>query len=806
MPRSNPCRMSTDSRAALDFGTLKQMVSCFAQSPAGRWAADRLAPLSSRAQIERELKLTAECLQLLDLGCGIHFQDLVDLTVSFEKASVAELALDPGEILQIERLLECVQATKRSLALFAKETPTAAGIAASLPQVERLLSSLQGKIAPSGEVEDDASPVLKRIRHEVNTLRSRLYRALGRILERHSSSHAIQDDVITLRNERFVIPIRVENRRELPGVVHGTSSSGATLFLEPLETLELNNDLVRLKERAEEEIRNILRNLTAQIRECLPHLRAAVETLGYLDFSFAKARFSREFRCILPAVNDEGVLALLDARHPILERSLAAQGKEVVPISVELEKRRHILVISGPNTGGKTVALKTVGLLTLMALAGLPVPAASANVCVLKEVFTDIGDRQSIAENLSTFSSHLVNIREILETASAPALVLMDELGTGTDPEEGSALGVAIVERLRSKGVLAVVTTHHNGLKMYASTTPGVGNASVEFDEASLQPTFRLIHGLPGNSSGIDIARRLGLDEALVSHARQLISDEHRQVAQFSQSLREQVDRNARLHSQLEEELGALKRRTSELEVKSARAEAQRQRDLELARQQLFAGFEAESRKLLSEVRDKYLAVRARREIEKKGSQLREAANRGLASVREAQPHEPGEISTLSATSTPILVGSKVHVKRFGQEGTVIAAHGEGQWEVVVGNFKCVVAAAELSPTGAPVPVQERPSRSLARITVQMNSPELQSNEINLVGCTVDEAIHRVDKFLDSAFLAAVSQVRLIHGTGMGVLRRALSEWLSNQPYVDKFYPAESGQGGNGVTVVSLKA
>jgi DNA mismatch repair protein MutS2 len=380
----------------------------------------------------------------------------------------------------------------------------------------------------------------------------------------------------------------------------------------------------------------------------------------------------------------------------------------------------------------------------------------------------------------------------------------MDELGTGTDPEEGSALGVAIVERLRSKGVLAVVTTHHNGLKMYATTTPGVANASVEFDNATLRPTFRLIHGVPGNSSGIDIAGRLGLDEGLVSHARELVSQEHQRVEQFSRHLREQMDENTKLRAQLEEELRSLRTRTEELESKSARAETQRQRELELARQQAFEGFERESRKLLNEVQDKYLSVRARRELEKKGAQLREVVNRELAAVANVQLS--GSKSGSALQVVPILVGSRVQVKRFGQEGTVIAAHGEGQWEVVVGNFKCVVDAKELSPTGGAAGVQDRPGHSGARVTVQMNSPELQSNEINLVGCTVDEAIHRVDKFLDSAFLAAVSQVRLIHGTGMGVLRRALSEWLSNQPYVDKFHPAETGQGGNGVTVVSLKA
>ena len=796
--------MSIDSLAALDFGTLKQIVSRFAQSPAGRRAVDNLVPLSSKALIRRELEITTECRQLLESGRTAQFQELVDYAAIFDKLAVAELALEPQEILNIERLLECTEATRKSLGALVHEAPATSEVGRSLPEVRNLLSSVKGKIAPNGEIEDHASPLLKRIRNEINILRNRLYQALGKILERHSSSHAIQDEVITLRNERFVIPVRVENRKELPGVVHGTSSSGATLFLEPLETLELNNELVRLKERAQEEIQNILRNLTAQIRERLADLRSAVETLGYLDFSFAKARFSREFRCVIPEVNDEGVLAITDGRHPTLERTLAAQQKNVVPISVKLDSQRHTLVISGPNTGGKTVALKTVGLLTVMALSGLPVPAASANVCVLKEVFTDIGDRQSIEENLSTFSSHLVNIREILETVSPPALVLMDELGTGTDPEEGSALGVAIVERLRSKGVLAVVTTHHNGLKMYATTTPGVANASVEFDNVTLQPTFRLIHGVPGNSSGIDIARRLGLDEVLVSHARQLVSREHQHVAQFSRHLREQMDQNTRLREELQEELRSISMRTAELESKAARAETQRQRELELARQQAFEGFEKESRKLLNEVRDKYLSVRARRELEKKGAQLREVVNRELAAVAEVEPKESGNGSAQKLG--PVLVGSKVQVKRFGQEGTVVAAHGEGQWEVVVGNFKCVVDAKELSPTGASVAVHDRPAQSGARVTVQMNSPELQSNEINLVGCTVDEAIHRVDKFLDSAFLAAVSQVRLIHGTGMGVLRRALSEWLSNQPYVDKFHPAETGRGGNGVTVVSLKA
>jgi DNA mismatch repair protein MutS2 len=800
--------MTSSSLQVLDFTSLKKILTSFTDSLAGALNARNLLPLRKKDDIVRELEVTGECTRLLESGSTISFRQLVDCSSVLQKLAVEGVVLEPQEILEIGGLAQCAHATKEFLVGVSLDAPRISALGTELPGFGNLLDLLRGKISPAGEVEDHASPKLKRIRNDMNVLRNRLYDKLGSILQKRSSSQIIQDDVITIRNERFVIPVKAESKKEMSGVVHGTSSSGATLFLEPLEILELNNELVRLKEQAAEEVRNVLIGLTLKAREQLGQLNSAVKILGYLDFCFAKSRFAKKFHCIIPEINEGQVLSIVDGRHPILEANLKSQNKEVVPVSVALNATRHILVISGPNTGGKTVALKTFGLLSLMALSGLPIPATSANICFFDEICADIGDRQSIDENLSTFSSHLVNIREILENVSTRALVLLDELGTGTDPEEGSALGVAIVEWLRRKGVTAVVTTHHNGLKSYASTTPGVSNASVEFDETSLRPTFRLLHGVAGSSSGLEIAERLGLDKAVVAHARSLVSGEHQQIEEFSKKLREQIDENTRLGAKLQSEVKALELQKKACEERLLRLEAEKKRELEQIQQNAFVSFERDSRSLLAEIRDKYLTVRARREIEKKGGKLREEARKEVSAVtaRTEAALKPSTEARLAESRPPILVGCRVRVKRFGREGTVVSAHGDGQWEVVVGNFKCVVGAEELELTGIGAQNTLTSLTPSARVMLQMNSPELQSNEINLVGCTVDEALDRVDKFLDSAFLASISQVRLIHGTGMGILRKALLEWLSHQPFVARVHPAEASQGGNGVTVVSLKS
>lgn len=791
----------------LDYAVLKQLLCQLADSPCGILWIERLQPYCSRAEINREYETVGECLSLIEQGLGFNFRGLTQSEEIFEKLQIEDLILSPAEILEILNQLNHIQSTKNSLHALNQETPQLTAIGKNMADLSDLFHSLEGKITAEGHLEDSASAGLKKIRNEMIRVRNRLYRSLEGLLRRLQSEHTIQDDVITIRNERYVIPVRVESRKELAGVVHGTSSSGATIFLEPLETLDLNNEFVGLKEQEQEEIRKVLHDLTQCIRQRLEELRSAVERLGYLDFVSAKARFSRRFRAVIPSINEEGVLRIDNGRHPILEMTLKDTPNKVVPITVNLDSRNRILVISGPNTGGKTVALKTVGLLTLMALSAIPVPATSANICVLKQVFADIGDRQSISENLSTFSSHLLNIRGILKQVCAPALVLLDELGTGTDPAEGSALGVAIVECLRENGVTAIVTTHHNGLKMYAATTSGVSNACMEFDPKTLRPTYHLIHGIPGNSSGIDVAENLGLDPSLVAHARRLISDKERQIAQYVQHLMEEINRSSRIGSSLQKERERLEIAKKTLEAKHREVEEQRRRELEMIKERAVAHFEKEARKLLVDIQDKYVAVRARRELENKASKVRRSLENELESYHEQGPATPATRTTTLLAETPMSIqaGDKVRVARYGQQGVVLAAAGNDKWEVVIGNFKCLLNPSEMEILESANKNSTRQPVADPQVRLNLHSPELSSNEINVIGCTVDEAIQRVEKFLDNAFLSSIPEVRLIHGSGMGILRRALSEWLPHQAYVNEFHSATASQGGTGVTIVTLK-
>ena len=792
------------SLEVLNYSELKQLLATLAESPAGVALAKSLQPLNCW-EATQSLALTDECVGLIDSGVRIHFNQLSEYTAIFERLSIDGLLLDTQEILQIAQLASCAHSAKEVLRPKTVPGSQVELLIHSIPDLQELLRAIQDKIASSGEVHDDASPVLKRIRNEIGIVRNRLYETLERLLDTPPFSRSSQDDVITIRNERFVLPVRMENRKELRGVVHGTSSSGATVFLEPIQTLELNNRLVRLKERAEEEIRRILQELSHGLRAKLPEIQRALQVLGQLDFGFAKARFAKQFKCTIPKLNQEGTLTLVEGRHPILEQALNSQKQNIVPITVDLNSANRILVVSGPNTGGKTVVLKTVGLLTLMGLSGVPVPAISANIPNFDRVFADIGDRQSLSENLSTFSSHLINIRSILEELSPRSLVLLDELGTGTDPAEGSALGISIVERLKTVGSLAIVTTHHSGLKMYASNTPEVSNACVEFDEVSLRPTFRLIHGVPGSSSGIDIAQRLGLEKGIIDNARQLVSSEDRQIVHYSNDLKKQIAENSRLRQDLEYRIRGLETQKTLFEAESKRRLDEQARQFEVMRQNAFANFEKESRKLLAEIGDKYTAVRAKREIERKGSKLREDTHRE-ASQQLSGSFGVNSTEPVENTAAHIGVGSRVFVKRLGREGTVVSTQGNATWEVVVGNLKCMARLGEIELRNGSSDLREQPLETKSKVTLQMSNPELNSNEINLLGCTVDEAIDRVDKFLDSAYLASMSQIRLIHGHGRGVLRKALGEWLSQQAYVDKFHLADSSEGGRGVTLVALKS
>jgi DNA mismatch repair protein MutS2 len=786
---------------ALEFTFLKKVVSAYADSPMGANLIAGLNPSDRLDDLENQYRMVEECVRCLENGTRLYFRELLDFSPIFEKVQIAGTVLTPAEILQILNLALCAQSTRQAMRSLVQEYPRLSSLASQLPSFQQLIPLLSGKIDPSGEVLDHASPGLRRVRSEIGVLRQRLLDHLQRILRRQESAEVMQEELITVRNERFVVPVKYDKRKELPGVVHGASSSGATIFVEPLETIDLNNQLVRLKEQAEVEVQKVLLEFTVQIQAQLAELRQALEDLAFLDSLFGRARFLQKFQCVLPRMNRQGTLKIEEGRHPLLEMALKKQGGNIVPISVNLNASRHVLIISGPNTGGKTVVLKTIGLLTLMGLSGIPVPALDADIGFFRQLFADIGDRQSISENLSTFSSHLLNIREMLEKVESPSLVLLDELGTGTDPSEGAALGIAIVERLRGQQITVVATTHHNGLKMYAAQTERVANASVEFDLKTLQPTYRLVHGIPGSSSGIEIARRLGLDEEMVAHARGLIPQEEREIARFSNLLRNQLDLNRKEAERLRQENQALEKQREELKAHYHKQAETLRQQLEQSWQRAAEKFETESRQLLAEIRDKYTTVRARRELERKSAQLRQQVREEISASgisRTAQVEKPQPDSN----AREIQVGSRVKVRRFGQEGVITGALRPGEWEVSIGNLKCTVKFGEMELISS---AEASPPPKPARISVQMHSPDLVSNELNLVGCKVDEALSQADRFLDKAYLASIPTVRLIHGAGMGILKRALAEWLAQQPLVEKFHTAPPEQGGNAITIVSLK-
>ncbi|HKC85373.1 MAG TPA: endonuclease MutS2, partial [Blastocatellia bacterium] len=460
-------------------------------------------------------------------------------------------------------------------------------------------------------------------------------RSLETILKRADEAHALQDEFITIRNERYVIPIRNDNRGAVAGVVHGMSSSGQTAFVEPLETIGLNNELVRLRELEQVEITKVLFSITEELREERAALEAMASRVGQLDFIAAKARLAIAQNAIEPRVNNSGRLALKDARHPLLEASLKAQGAPIVPISMNLDADRRVMVVSGPNAGGKTVVLKTAGLLSLMAQAGLLVPAAEADLPVFHQVHADIGDHQSIAANLSTFTAHIQNVRGISDELKPPALVLLDEVGTGTDPEEGSALGVAMVDYFREHGAHVIVTTHYSGLKMYATNTPGVINASVEFDERTLKPTYRLLVGLAGSSSGIEIARRFGLPEAITGRAAELVKTASAEATEYLRRLKDQFDHQRQLVAALEEERAAVADKYAKLELHFIQKEKEREKEFRAELQKVVDEFVNKAEKFASTIEDAASARKVRKEIEKRSVELRAAASSESRKMRQ---------------------------------------------------------------------------------------------------------------------------------------------------------------------------
>jgi DNA mismatch repair protein MutS2 len=801
----------------LDFESLVSLLARHVQTPLGRKRVIVLTPSGDRAHVNRELDRTTECVNYISTGGAFGLGEIVDPEESLAQLQVEGTRLEPHEILGLQRLVGAgmdIRAQFSEAEIKARYRELSS-ITERVPDLRRLLASIRGKILPTGEIDDNASPVLRRIRRDINDRRSRIYRSLESLMHDRAPS-AIQEDIVTIRNGRFVIPVRTDSRSQVPGVMHGLSSSGQTTFIEPLATIDQNNEMVRLREEEEIEIARILSEITEALRANRAGIVSIADALAEIDFTQAKARLSIEFNCVRPTMTDSHALLLEDARHPMLEHTLKRTGGKIVPISLEMDAAHQTMVISGPNAGGKTVVVKTVGLITLMAQAGLHVPATRAALPVFAQVLADIGDQQSIAANLSTFTAHMRNISEMAESVTPPALILMDEVGTGTDPDEGAALGVAIVDFFKRAGATTIATTHYNPLKTWASQAEGVLNASVEFDEETLRPTYRLMVGVAGSSAGLEIARRMNLPEEVIDEAREWIDPAHIEASDYLKRLKKLVDEQESLRAALEEERQVTADKYAKLDLEFAQREAGRQREFESELTRVIREFTSESERLLNTVKDRATAARLKKEAEARTAELRRSAGVRLRKQVENAPL-PAPASVSRTAEAPPTTGvefeldladikerDRVRIITLDQEGT-IESISDGQYTVLVGSLRFRAGRDELQLIKAAAVLSKHAAALPRGVSADVRIDESAAQEINVIGQRADEATDRVDKFLDEAYMAGAETVRIVHGHGTGALRRAIAELLTGHAHIARFHAAPSDQGGMGATIAELR-
>jgi DNA mismatch repair protein MutS2 len=813
-----PAPLQYASARVLEFEQFRDVLSGYVNSTLGKSRIAQLVPSADRNWIDRQQQLAAETRRFLAAGGRFDFSDLFDAGQLLAKSRIRDAALEAAEIREIVLLVD-KSSEWREIALnppdaVRREWQAMRQLSEQIADFTDLLRFFRNKFQPDGLLDDRASPELGRIRREVDKQKRLIQESLRGYLRRLSEGGALQEELVTIRGERFVIPVKTEQRKRVSGVVHGASSSGQTVFIEPLETIEQNNDLVRLLEEEQEEIRRILREMTARIGEHAAAIATATDAMAEVELQFGKARFGLDYDCVRPELTEDFV-ELRGARHPQLERNLRLKDAKVVPMSLEMDSAHRQLIISGPNTGGKTVALKTIGLLALMAQSGIPVPAVSAKLPVFDAVLADIGDYQSIEQNLSTFSAHVTNIDFISRTATSHSLVMLDELGSATDPEEGAALAVAIAEHFRASGAVSVISTHHTSLKVYASNTQGVLNAAVGFDEKTLQPTYELQVGVPGASAGINIAHRLGLNPTIIEAARTKLGTQTQDVARFLDKLHRDLRDLENERRNTEQRQQELNRELKRLEAHGVQEQRQKTREYEAKMESLLREFEYQAREAVNAVQDRAAAQKLSKQAEQRMARLRrefkEQFDAGVVAHRSgadqgdphARPHEVRHVSE----------GDTVKLKSLGQTAVVRRKIDDKTLEVEVGTMKMKMRVprddvAEVYTTGPARGGQSQSPVAAARskgISVSVKEDSNMPMEINVIGQTVDQATDEVEKFLDRAFLAGLPRVRIVHGSGMGILRKALRQYLKSHPHVATVAEPPQNEGGAGATVVEFR-
>ena len=793
--------MEKDSFKVLEYNRILDKLQEKAGSAMGKELCRGLLPSSDVNEVREWLAQTAEAVQVDSVAHppmgGIH-----DIRQYIKKVGIGSI-LEPAELLDILSTMYAMRAVKKFFKELEAEAPLMKASAHNIEIMGQLERNLENTIDEHGVLRDDASIELKRIRREMKVSQARIKDHLANILHSAEYQKYFQEAIVTMRGDRYVVPIKQEYRQYFPGIVHDQSATGATVFIEPMAVVNLNNDVKQLVSAERHEIERILRDMSQQIRRCDEQLLTNCEIMADIDFAFAKAALAYELQATEPVINDEGRTCLIGARHPLIDRT------RVVPIDISLGEKYSMLLITGPNTGGKTVSMKTLGLMVLMAQAGLFLPAESGSeIAVYNTIYADIGDEQSIEQSLSTFSAHMTHLVDILSKVESDDLLLLDELGAGTDPEEGAALAMAILEQLLKINASVLATTHYSELKTFAFSQAGIENACVEFDVKTLRPTYRLLTGIPGASNAFAISRRLGLSESLIIRAKQLIQADH---AQFEKVIN-QLEKEKLLYEQMNADIMLRQQRAEQLEAK---AEAVR------------ADLSKRKAEIIRKAKDEGAAMvrRARRESEEVIKQLKEQFNdlgiqkrqQAIQEARdrlaqEAERVRPGLVSEKAYNKkidpSSISPGDIVYVTKLDQKGSVISVHGK-ELEVQLGAMKMNVKMSACKfVSKAPAGTQSSPKtlpRNRKRKESFIGKVQEAHREIDIRGLMVNEAEVILGKFIDDSVMAGLSQVLIIHGKGTGALRKGIHEYLKRHRNVDNFNFADMSEGGTGATLVDLK-
>ncbi|MFB3905028.1 MAG: endonuclease MutS2 [Acidobacteriota bacterium] len=783
--------MDYETLNLLEFPQLLGIIETFAHSPLGKAEIRDVRPGLTEQELQARLDRVAEAIRFTASGTRPDFMHIEDPAEPLTRLAVSGEVLEPKELLQLLGLLRTFDQLQKSLS--PEEWPGLAALVANIPPVDSDITEIERVIDASGEIRESADPELAHARREQSRYREQVQEQLRRYFTGQTAKFLIQDPYVTLRNGRYVIPVKLEHQRDVAGVVHGSSSSGATLFVEPFPVVQLNNQYLYYQEREQEIILRILRRLADRLKTGVPAFHEAAAALGAMDATFACAQFANRYRAVVPRIAHGRTLRLEAARHPLLMQRIGPD--KVIPISVTLTEDKNVLIISGPNAGGKTVALKTIGLLSLMASAGVPIPAADAEMPRFQAILADIGDHQSLEQQLSTFSAHILRLKRMLELLSTPALILLDEVGAGTDPAHGAVLGISVVDVFRRRRALVVATTHHSAIKQFAAATPGVLNASVELDEKTLTPTYQLRTGVAGGSSGLEIASLLGLPREIVEQARSLLSEQDVQAERYLVELRHELGRLEEEREGIRREQEGLKAETVRLREEHERRERERQEAIEKSLGRWAEEFHREGERFVKGIKDRFEAARVRKEIKQRQTALKEAFRRKIAAEGRAQGTSNDQSADGSVTPGQLKVGDRVYHAFFRKQGKLLALSG-GEAVVEI-DGKRVSTPVDQLEMRADQP--EAPTRRQLPPNVTLDAVDEAEYELNLVGQTVDDALALADKFLDRAFLASLREVRIIHGFGTGRLKSALSSFLQQHPHV----ASHEIQGG--ATVVSIR-